>query len=435
MSILVDDKRTIRSWAMYDWANSVYSLVIASAIFPAYYNTITAATGHSTIFFLGIEFANTALYSICLGLAFGTIAILSPILGSIADAYGKHKFFMKIFCYIGGLSCCSLFFFKGYNVSFGLLSLYLATIGYSGSIVFYNSYLPSIASPEKQDSVSAKGFSYGYIGSTILLLLNLLLILNQEALNVKDDTLLPRLAFLITGIWWLGFAQIPFIKLPDAVFKPIAKTGTNILLSGYSELRKVILSIHDQKVLRVFLLGFFFSIMGVQTVMFMAASFGENEINLNLTQLIITILIVENIGIVGAYLFAFLSQKFGNIKALILAILIWVIICFGAYYIETPVHFYFAGFFIGLVMGGFQCLARSTYSKLIPKTKNDAAYFSFYDVAEKSAMMLGLVMFGYLNQLTGSMRNSIVAVAIWFSIGLIAMILLQKMKPLLKQES
>jgi MFS transporter, UMF1 family len=416
-TLIKNDRKTINAWAMYDWANSAYALVITSAIFPAYYNSITQVNGSSKINILGFTLENTAAYSINLGIAFGIVALISPLLTSISDYSGNHRSFMKFFCWLGAIGCMLLFFFSHHQQApLALAGMLLATIGYSGSIVFYNSYLPAIATEDRQDRVSARGYAFGYTGATTLLLLNLVFILNEKKLGITDGTLLPRLSFLLTGLWWLGFAQITFNKLPKGIYAPKAK-GKNIL-NGYRELQKIWLKLKTQKKLRVFLLSFFFYIMGVQTVMFMAASFGEKEIHLKMEQLIITVLLLEYLGIGGAFLFAWISKKTNNIKALMLATAIWICICAGSYFIQTPMHFYIAAFFIGMVMGGIQSLSRSTYAKMIPATENNAGYFSFYDVCEKTAMMCGLLMFGYLDNLTGSMRNSIIALGTCFTIGL-----------------
>jgi UMF1 family MFS transporter len=405
----------------------VYALVITSAIFPAYYNSVTRSNGSSRIDVLGFNFENTAVYSINLGIAFGIVALISPLLSSICDYSGSHKKFMRFFCYTGVLGCMLLFFFTGPDrVLLGLGGMMLATIGYSGSIVFYNSYLPAIATEDRQDQVSARGYAFGYLGATTLLIINLAAILNREALGVADDSLLPRLSFLLTGLWWMGFAQITFNKLPKGIY--VKKPEGHYLLNGYRELLKIWRRLQSERKLRTYLLSFFFYIMGVQTVMFMAASFGEKEVGLHMTQLIVTVLLLEYVGIGGAFLFAWISRKLGNLPALTIAVVVWVFICLGSYFITTPFHFYLAGFFIGMVMGGIQSLSRSTYSKFIPKTENNAGYFSFYDVCEKLAMMSGLLMWGYLDDLTGSMRSSIFALGLWFSIGLALLIWVQKMR-------
>ena len=430
--VVKNDRKTIHAWAMYDWANSAYALVIVSAIFPVYYNETTTVNGHSKINLFNINIENTAAYSINLGIAFGLIALASPLLSSISDYRGNQRAFMKFFCYLGALGCMALFFFDDIAlVHLALGGMLLATIGYSGSIVFYNSYLPAIATEERQDKVSARGYAYGYIGATTLLILNLAFIMNRKKLGVSDDTLLPRLSFLLTGLWWLGFAQIPLHVLPKGLQTSGAQSKS--LMNGYRELIKIWQQLKAHRRLKTFLLSFFFYIMGVQTVMFMASSFGDKEIHLGLTQLIITVLSLEYIGIAGAFLFAWISKQLGNVRALMIAVTLWIMICAGAYFIITPLHFYITAFFIGLVMGGIQSLSRSTYGKMIPETGNNAGYFSFYDVCEKTAMMCGLVMFGSLDNLTGSMRNSIFGLALWFFIGLLLLWMVHRMPQTLRK--
>jgi UMF1 family MFS transporter len=426
-AIVKNDKRTIWGWLMYDWANSVYVLSITSAIFPAYYNTVTKVNGNTIVEVMGMKFQNTGIYSINLGLAFGIVALISPIVSSVADYSGNHRAFMRFFCYMGALGCMGLFLFDSkQDVHWGLFCTLIATVGYAGSIVFYNSYLPALVTDDRLDKTSAKGFSFGYLGSTLLLLISLALIMNAKKLGVEDSTFMPRLAFLMTGLWWFGFAHISFARLPKGIYEK--RQTEHYLLNGYLELLKVWKYIKQEKLLRNYLFSFFFFIMGVQTVMFMAASFGEKEVGLKITQLIITMLLLQILGIIGAHFFAWISKKLDNFKALTIAITAWILICIGAHFIKTPFHFYTAAFFIGLVMGGIQALSRATYSKLIPKTGNNAGYFSFYDVCEKLAMMCGLVMWGYLDDLTGSMRSAIFALFGWFVIGLVLMLWVQRLK-------
>ncbi|MDX2135367.1 MAG: MFS transporter [Saprospiraceae bacterium] len=423
-SIPRNDPRTIRAWAMYDWANSAYMLVMTSAIFPAYYNKVTRVDGSGVLDFFGFSVQNTALYSITMGIAFGIVALVSPLLSSISDYSGNQKGFMRMFCYLGVSGCLMLYWFDGRDqVLIGLAGVLIAAVGYSGSIVFYNSYLPAIATEDRQDKVSALGFSYGYAGSTILLLINLTLIMNQKKLGVTDGTFLPRLGFLLTGLWWFGFAHVTFARLPNRSAARAMEKGK--LFHGYRELRKIWNRLKHERLMRIFLLSFFFYIMGVQTVLFMAGSFGEREVGVGTTQLIITILLLQFVGFAGAQLFAWLSKKMGNLPSLTAAVVIWMGICLGANYIVTPFHFYIAGVCIGLVMGGIQSLSRSTYAKLMPKTGNNAGYFSFFDVSEKVAMMCGLIIWGYTDHITGSMRYAILSLILWFSISLVLLIWLQ----------
>lgn len=419
-------KKIINSWAMYDWANSVYSLVITSTIFPIYYSKVTATENSDKVIFLGREFINTSLYSYSLSFAFLLIASVSPLLASLADYSGNKKGFMKFFCYLGALSCSALFFFTGKNLEFGIFFFILATIGFSGSLVFYNAYLPEIAPPSEQDKVSAKGFALGYIGSSLLLIFNLVMIMKPNLFGMQEGSLPSRVSFLLTGIWWVGFAQITFNNLPKSSHKPIDES--TFLLKGYRELKKVWHQLNELKRLKIFLLSFFFYTMGVQTVMYLAALFGEKELKLESGQLIITILIIQFVAIAGAYLFSFLSSKFGNIRALLLAIIFWIFICIGAYFVYSAMEFYIIAFCVGFVMGGIQSLSRSTYSKMLPPTKDHASFFSFYDIMEKSGIVLGTASYGLIEELTGSMRDSIIALIIYFLVGMILLLFIGKKK-------
>lgn len=415
---LTNKKKVQNSWAMYDWANSVYSLVITSTIFPVYFNSVTKnADGSDKVSFFGFEMINTVLYSYSISFSFLVIALISPLLSGVADSSGKKLQFMKFFAYLGSISCIGLFFFDGSNLEWGIICSVFASIGYAGSIVFYNAYLPEISEESEYDMLSAKGFALGYIGSVILLVLNLLMIQFPSWFMIPEGGFASRFSFLITGIWWAGFSQIPFRNLPKNPFKKNIKKG--ILLKGYHEIRKVWGEVREIKVMTRFLASFFFYSMGVQTVMYLAASFGDKELGLPGDQLILTILIIQFLAIIGSYFFAFISKMYGNKASLVIMVLVWVIICGAAYFVYTVYEFFALAFVVGLVMGGIQSLSRSTFSKLIPKSTTDhASYFSFYDVTEKLAIVLGTFSYGLIEQMTGSMRNSSLSLGIFFLVGL-----------------
>jgi UMF1 family MFS transporter len=413
------NKKVQRAWVMYDWANSVYSLVITSTIFPVYYNSVTKGVdGSDTVSFFGWEVINTVLYSYSISFSFLVIALLAPLLSGIADASGNKLNFMKFFVYLGSLSCISLFFFTGENLEFGIICSVLASVGFSGSIVFYNSYLPEIAKEEEFDLLSAKGFALGYIGSVILLVFNLVTIQFPEWFGMPTGSFAPRFSFLITGIWWVGFAQIPFRVLPNNPYKK--SVSADYLLKGYREVHKVFKELRDLPVANRFLASFFFYSMGVQTVMYLAASFGDKELGLPGDQLILTVLIIQFVAIGGSYFFAFVSRKLGNKASLMIMVLIWMGICVAAYFVYSVYQFYSLAFVVGLVMGGIQSLSRSTYAKMIPTTTTDhASFFSFFDLTEKVAIVLGTATYGAIEQLTGSMRNSALFLVIFFVLGII----------------
>lgn len=412
-------KKVQNAWAMYDWANSVYSLVITSTIFPVYYNSVTQGIdGSDRVSFFGWEVINTVLYSYSISFSFLVIALLAPLLSGISDATGNKLSFMKFFVYLGSLACGALFFFTGDNLEFGILCSVLASIGFSGSIVFYNSYLPEIAKEEEFDLLSAKGFALGYIGSVVLLVFNLLTIQHPEWFGMPAGSFAPRFSFLLTALWWVGFAQIPFRILPNNPYKKSISSG--FLLKGYQEISVVFQEVCRTPVTNLFLASFFFYSMGVQTVMYLAASFGDKELGLPGDQLILTVLIIQFVAIGGSYLFAFISRRVGNKVSLVSMVLIWMCICVAAYFVNNVNEFYALAFVVGLVMGGIQSLSRSTYAKLIPTSTTDhASFFSFFDMTEKVAIVLGTFTYGAIEQLTGSMRNSALFLVVFFVIGLV----------------
>jgi UMF1 family MFS transporter len=424
-TIVKGDKRVVRGWVMYDWANSVYQLTIASAIFPIYYNTITRTGDNFTVSFFGAPVINTVLYSWAIAAAYLIVAIGSPLFSSMADYTGRRKGFMRAFTMIGAVACGALFFFDRDHIELGIIAFALGTIGYGGSIVFYNSFLPVIAKPEDQDRISARGYSMGYLGGVVLLLFNLLMIMKPGLFGMSADSSLPaRISFLSVFIWWLGFSQITFSRLPKYTFRKRMKKDS-VLTNGYRELRTVFNQIRRSYKLSMYLTGFFFLMMGVLTTMFMAATYGEKEMHIKEDILILTILVIQLVGMLGAWMFARISEKIGNLRALMITIVVWALICIGAYYITNTLQFVTAALFIGIVMGGSQSLARSTYSKMLPaETTDHTSFFSFYDVMEKLATVAGTFSFGVIEALTGSMRYSVLAITVFFVLSLIFMLLL-----------
>jgi len=425
MSISLNNPKIIRAWCLYDWSNSVYQLTITSTIFPVYYNSVTRSLDRGDIVsFFGFELPNTVLYSYSLSFSFLLIACFSPLLSGIADYSGQKKAFMKFFTVLGAASCSALFFFTGSNVEFGIICSILASVGYSGSLVFYNSYLPEIATPDRYDQISARGFSLGYLGSVLLLIFNLIMIEMPEIFGLNEDSMAARISFLTVGIWWIGFSQITFNYLPGNIYH--RKPGSQIIKRGYQEILQVFKTIKRLRNMSLFLLSFFFYSAGLMTVMYLAATFGDKELKLASHKLIFTILIIQLVGIAGSYFFAFLSKMKGNRFSLLVMVWIWILICFYAFYFETEYQFYGLAIMVGLVMGGIQSLSRATYSKLIPgEAKDHASYFSFYDVTEKIAIVGGTLSFGLIEHVTGSMRNSTLVLALYFAIGLVFLYLLR----------
>ncbi|UXX79426.1 MFS transporter [Reichenbachiella carrageenanivorans] len=417
--MILNDKKTINAWCSYDWANSVYNLIVTTAIFPIYYNSATkAAFDGDIVSFFGYSINSSVLYSYAISFSFLIAVILYPILSGVADYRGSKKAFMRFFTYMGSLACIGLYFFEGSNIEYGILLAITASLGYASSVVFYNAFLPEIVTEDRMDSVSARGFSMGYIGSVLLLIVSLVLVSIPETFGFDGAGSATRFVFLLVGIWWFGFAHIAFAALEDN--RTHGKITGEVLRSGFNELKKVFSNLKKNVNSIRFLYSFFFYSMGVQTVMLLAPLFAAEEIGMESNEMIIVILIIQLVAVGGAYLFASISSKKGNKASISLAIIIWFGICVMAYFIADKTVFYGLAGLLGLVMGGIQSISRSTYSKLIPAaTKDTASYFSFYDVTEKFAIVLGTIGFGFILQLTGTMRNSMLFMGVFFVIGLI----------------
>ena len=420
-------KKLLNAWAFYDWANSVYTLTIASAVFPIFYEALFSERGHYIEVF-GLELKNSALISFVTAFAFVFVAFFSPLLSGIADYVGNKKSFMKFFCYVGALSCMGLYWFDLENIYIGLLFYFLGLIGYWGSLVFYNSYLPDIAFPEQQDKISAKGYSLGYIGSVILLIINLAMIMKPKIFGIigtdgEAAMKAMRYSFVMVGVWWILFSQYSYYFLPKGSKETNKKLSNDIIFNGFKELKKVWAILKDNIPLKRYLGGFFVSSMAVQTVMLVATYFGAQEITWASKEestigLIICILIIQLVAVVGAVLTSRASEKFGNVPTLIVINSIWAVFCALAFFITLPIHFYVMATVAGFVMGGIQALSRSTYSKLLPETEDTASFFSFYDVAEKIGIVIGMCLYGIIDQITGSPRLAIVFLGIFFVIAI-----------------
>lgn len=410
------EKKLLNAWAFYDWANSVYTLTIASAVFPIFYEALFPKDNHYIDVF-GLHLKNSALISFITAFAFLVISFISPLLSGIADYVGNKKSFMKFFCYLGALSCMGLYWFDLENIYVGLLFYFLGLIGYWGSLVFYNSYLPDIAFDEQQDRISAKGYSLGYVGSVILLVINLVMIMGAESTEARMQAM--KYSFVMVGIWWILFSQYTYYYLPKGNKETNQKFTKDVIFNGFKELKKVWALLKENVPLRRYLGGFFVSSMAVQTVMLVATYFGAQEIQWSSEEestigLIKCILIIQLVAVVGAYLTSKASAKFGNIPALIFINIIWAVFCALAYFITLPMHFYVMATVAGFVMGGIQALSRSTYSKLLPETEDTTSFFSFYDVAEKIGIVIGMCVYGIVDQITGSPRAAIVILAVFF---------------------
>ena len=430
-------KKVINAWCLYDWANSAYNLVITSTMFPAYYEFVTRnPQTNDQVRFLGRNFVNTALYNYALGAAFIVVALISPVLTAIADTRGNKKNFMRFFCIMGSIACTTLYFFapaetaQGTSLStgilhFGIFSMIISCIGYWASLVFYNSYLPDLVEKHNRDRISARGFTFGYIGSVLLQIVCFIIYFFPDTFGFHtqfDQNHMPaRVAFLLVGVWWFSFAQISFSYLPQGNINRNVSSG-NVFKTGFRELKKVWNQVKHLPVLKRFLYSYFWYSAGIQTVFLASTQFGAKELQLETTKLIITIMIIQLVAIPGAILISRLSEKFGNISTLIGVVMVWVAVCAYGYFITSDIEFYILGAVVGLVMGGIQAVSRSTYANLMPPTEDTASFFSFFDVTEKIALVMGMFSFAYVEELTGSMRNSVLALMVFFFIGLLLLI-------------
>ena len=414
------DSKVLNAWAFYDWANSVYPLVISSSVFPIYYGALFIDSLYIEVF--GFNFKNTALISFLTAFAFLFLSIITPLLSGIADYMGNKKTFLKFFCYLGSFSCIGLYWFDLENIHLGLLFYFLALISFWASLVFYNSYLPDIAYKEQQDYISAKGYAMGYIGSVILLIFNLCMVLYPNSFGVYGDgaeLTAMKYSFVSVGIWWIVCSQYTFYHLPNFIEK--RKIINDVIFNGFKELKEVWDELKEIIIIKKFLIAFFIYSSALQTVLLIATYFGEQEIiwpeGEKTIGLIVSILLIQLIAIFGAMFTAKLSEKLGNIYTLLILNLFWAILCVGAYFITKPLEFYIAAGLVGLVMGGIQALSRSTFSKMIPETYNTTSYFSFYDVTQKVSIVIGMTLFAFVDQITGSMRSSILVFLFIFLIG------------------
>lgn len=423
------NKRIGNAWAMYDWANSVYSLCVSTAIFPLYYSLVMNPDDEKgkTVEFLGFQFDNASLLSYAISASFLVIVILLPFMSGVADYSGRKKAFMQGFVIIGSLACASLYFFDENTLNIGIFGAFLASIGFAGSLVFYNAFLPEIAPPEKFDRLSAKGFSMGYLGSVLLLLISIFMIQQPDVFGFKNELSAMKFSFLLVAIWWLGFSQITLRIVPEKQRND--KKWGEMLTQGLTELKKVWLQLNELPNTKRFLTAFWFISMGVQTIVYMASIYAKTELGFEAGQLIVIILLIQIVAAGGAFLFSRLSERIGNIQSMIIQTAIWVFVCLLAFLvtIETAWLFYVVAFLVGLVLGGIQSLARSTYSKLLPETNDHASFFSFYEITEKTGIMIGTLGFGLVTDLV-ELRYAPLLLMVFFIVAIPLLNSIKKLK-------
>ena len=422
MMIEKNNRKVINAWCSYDIANSVYSLIVAAALFPIYYERVTLeAFGGEMVTLFGHAIKNTVLYDYAIALGYAIIILITPLLSGIADMGSYRKRFMVMFTVLGSAACSGLFFFTGANIGFGLLMTIIAVIGWAGATVYYNSFLPIIATPRLHNIVSAKGFAWGYLGSMLLFIFNIFTIYTWRFWGFASEEAAYRFSFLLVGLWWIGIALFSFRYLTE--FKAKTKIDTDILSKGFREIAEVAKNLFRQRIMNLFLVSFLFLSMGVQTILLVATLFGRVELHIGTIELIIVILLIQFLAMFGSFVFARVSNLFGNFSSLLLMLAIWVAICVAGYFIQNAGQFYVLATTLGFVMGGIQSQARSTYAMLIPSDTTDtASYFAFYDITEKIGIVIGMFGFGFIEQISGSMRNSVALLSVFFLIAFVALL-------------
>ena len=402
-----EHKKILRSWKMYDWANSAFATTIMAAVLPEFYSSVAGSTLDKTTATSYWGYSNT--------IAMLLIAIAAPILGAIGDHSGAKKRFLGGFAFVGIVATGLLIGIGSGMWVFASLLYIFGRVGFGGGNIFYDSLLPHVASPEEIDRVSAEGYAYGYLGGGILLALNLLMILKPAFFGIPDAAWASRISFLSVALWWAIFS-IPIFKNVSEPRVVIARDESpNPLKAGYQRLRKTLKDIRRFKELAKFLVAFWLYNDGIGTIIIMAVIFGA-EIGIGRTHLIGAILMVQFIGIPFTVLFGRLPKRLGARKSILLALGIYTIIAILGYFMQKPAHFWLLAFLVSMVQGGTQALSRSMYASMAPASKS-GEFFGFYNVSSKFAGIIGPTLFGVVGQLTGTSRISIISIIIFFLAG------------------
>lgn len=393
-----------RSWILYDWANSAYSVAITTALLPIFFKDFAAA---------GMpDYLSTAYWGYASTIATLAVAIMAPILGTLADYRNYKKRFLSTFILIGVLFTSSLSLIQEGQWLFCLVLYILSSIGFSGANVFYDSFLTDVTTKERMNWVSSSGFGWGYIGSTIPFLIGLVFILNPSLVNLNSTIAATKLAFLITAAWWLIFS-IPILKNVQQVYY-VEKSKTPIK-DSFARIGNFLKDMKTDKNVLFFLLAYFFYIDGVDTIIRMSTSYGM-DVGLNSNDLLIVFLVIQIVAFPFALLYGKLSKKFSTKSLIYFAIFVYVFITIFAFFLETIVQFWILAMLVASSQGGIQALSRSLYGRMIPKEKS-AEYFGFYNIFGKFSAILGPFLVGLFTQIGKSSRWGVVSLLFLFIVG------------------
>lgn len=423
----MNDRREIFGWKMYDWANSAFYTTVVGALFGPYLTRIAqdAVGKNGTVLKLGFMGTVTAesFPSLCVSISVAAQVILLPVLGALGDYSNLKKRLFVLFCYLGVTANALLFFISGNLYLVGGLLFIIANLCFGASIVFYNAFLPEIASPDQRDKVSSRGYAYGYLGGGLLLLLNLVLVLGADRLGMSAG-MAVRLSFLSAAVWWGGFSMITFVSLRTRPASKKLPPGQSYLTSGFVELRSTFRELRRLPLTLKYLIAYLIYNDGIQTVIFASSAFLEQELFKGPRPefLLSIFLAVQFVAVGGALIFERLAQAIRTKEAIIVSLIIWSAVVVYAYaYLRQVYQAWIMAIAIAIVLGGSQALSRSLFSLMIPAGR-EASFFGIYEVSERGTSWIGPLLFSVVVASTGSYRQAILSLIFFFIAGLILLI-------------
>jgi UMF1 family MFS transporter len=404
-------RRDLRAWAMYDLANSAYQTTIIAAVFPIYYNRVVAADLPSA--------QATSRFAWATTIAILIVAIVAPLLGAIADYAAMKKKLLAVFLLIGTAACAAMFWIERGDWQLALVLFVIGNVGVAGSIVFYESLLPHLVAEDQLDRVSSAGYAIGYLGGGVLLAINLLMIMKPGLFGIPDAGVATRLTFVSVAIWWAVFAIPLFRHVPEPARQLEAdeRPGANLVLTGWHRLRETLQELRRYREAFVMLIAFLLYNDGIQTMIRMATTYGS-EIGLPENAMITALLMTQFIGVPCAFAFGAVAERIGAKISIFIGLSVYAVITVLGYYMSTSTHFFILAILVGMVQGGTQALSRSLFASMIPRHKS-SEFFAFFSVFERYAGVLGPAVFAWVVGRSGSGRNAILSVLVFFVVGAI----------------
>ncbi|WP_431782515.1 MFS transporter [Streptomyces chumphonensis] len=415
-------RREQRGWYWYDWANSVFQTSVLTVFLGPYLTEIAeaAADAEGYIHPLGIPVRDGSYFAYVISASVLLSVLVMPVVGALADRTGRKKPLLGVFAYTGAAATTGMFFLDGDRYLLGGLLLILANVAYAASIVVYNAYLPQIAEPHERDAVSSRGWAFGYGAGSLVLVANLALFLGHESLGVEEGTAV-RICLASAGLWWAVFTLVPLRRLRE---RPGAVRGARLSLGGgFRQLGQTVRELRRYPLTLMFLLAYLLYNDGVQTVITQASVFGSEELGMEQESLIGAILLVQVLAIFGALGLGRLAERYGAKRTILGSLVAWTGTVAAGYFLPSgePLWFFVLAAAIGMVLGGTQALSRSLFAQLVPRGK-EAEYFSLYEVSDRGTSWLGPLVFGLTYQLTGSYRDAIISLVVFFVLGFVLLL-------------